>query len=202
MQSSPIFRTTLLVALLLQGLQVQATTAWDEAASGDLSNNGLAPTPLVLAAGSNEVLGSVGNAGLGVDRDYFSFNVAAGMRLTAINVNVGTQVSGSASFMAVQAGPQVTVTPTGGGAAALLGFTHYEDADVGHNILPRLVSASPTLAGSLGAGTYSMWVQDTGGVVPYNFSFVITAVPEPTSVVLMGAGLLGLLWARRRHGQG
>jgi hypothetical protein len=190
-------RSGLLAAVLLQALQAQAGTAWNEDTRGDLSNDGLAPTLVSMGVGNNDMLGTVGNAGLGVDRDYFSFNVAAGTRLTAINVNPGTQVSGGASFMALQVGPQITVTPTGGGAQALLGFTHYEDADVGHNILARIVSTSPALGGTLGPGTYSIWVQDTGGVVPYNFSFVITAVPEPATVVLAGLGLLGLLAAQQ-----
>lgn len=196
MKPTQSLRMGALALLLLQGLQVQANSVWDEAVNGDLSNDGLAPTLLTLALGSNQLAGTVGNAGLGVDRDYFSFNVPAGADWTALLVNEGTQVSGSVSFMAVQAGPQVTVSPSGAGASALLGFTHYEGADIGNNVLPRLLSITPGLGGTLAAGTYSMWVQETGGTAPYNFSLVLTAVPEPATAWLAGIGLLG--WASRR----
>ena len=186
----------LLCALSAPG---SAAVAWDEALAGDFANNGLAPTPVTVAPGSNVIKGSTGNSGQGIDRDYFTFNVPAGAVLSAIWLLDNTSVSGDVSFIGIQAGPQLTVTPTGGGAQNLLGFAHYGRDQIGQNLLPAMAIQ---FAGSLPSGAYSVWVQDTGGVVDYGFDFVITAVAEPGAGVLMGAGLLGLAVARRRMGAG
>jgi hypothetical protein len=94
---------------------------------------------------------------------------------------------------------KITVTPTGSGAQALLGFTHYENADAGFNILPRIISTSPNLAGELPTGTYSFWIQETGGTVPYSFDFQVTAVPEPEAFGMAALGLLTILRRVRRR---
>jgi hypothetical protein len=175
----------------------QAGVAWDEAASGDLSNDGLAPTALSMALGGNTVVGTVGGGGPTTDRDYFSFIVPAGAMLSAIVVNPGTSVSGGASFFAIQAGGQITTTPSGGNIGDLLGFTHYGADAVGTNLLGALL---PPASAVLPAGTYAVWVQETGGVVPYSFDFVISAVPEPSVGALLAAGVIALT-LRRRNGQ-
>src|SRR5882724_1688564 len=97
-----------------------AATIWDEASNGDLSNDGLSPTPLVMSVGSNRVLGTTGNSGQGTDRDYFKFTVPVGAKLTSIVLLPNTAISGSVSFIGIQAGPQLTVTPTGGGVESLI----------------------------------------------------------------------------------
>jgi hypothetical protein len=179
-------------------LPTRAAVVWDEAVSGDLSNNGLAPTALSVALGDNGIVGSMGDGGSGVDRDYFTFTVPVGAQLLAIRINDGTFVSGSLSFMAIQAGPQVTTTPTGNGVEALLGHAHYEGADAGSNFLPRLVQSHPELGGLLPSGTYSIWVQETGGTVFYDYTLVISSVPEPANWGLFTGGLL-LLGKRPRQ---
>ncbi|MFM9915690.1 MAG: hypothetical protein ACKVOX_07770, partial [Rhizobacter sp.] len=75
----------LLVALTCSSAaSAQSATAWDESVSGDLSNSGLAPTPLVFVVGTNRVTGTTGNSGQGVDRDYFKFTVPPGMELKSL----------------------------------------------------------------------------------------------------------------------
>lgn len=182
-------------------LPTRAAVAWDEAVTGDLSNNGLSPSALTVGAGDNGILGSMGDGGSGVDRDYFSFTVPAGAQLLAIRIGDGTFTSGSLSFMAIQAGPQVTTTPTGSGVAALLGYVHYEGADIGSNILPRLIQSRPEFGGLLPSGTYSMWVQETGGTVFYDYTLVISSVPEPASWALLTGGVLLLGQRLRRAGR-
>ena len=50
----------------------------------------------------------------------------------------------------------------------------------------------------LGAGTYSFWLQQTGGaVIGYGLDFVV--VPEPTAAGLLSLGLLGLAFVGRRR---
>ena len=180
-----------------------AGTAWNEAVSGDLSGNGLAPTALTVAAGSNTVVGTVGDAGFGVDRDYFKITVPPGAKLASIVMLGNTFVSGSASFMGIQPGPQVTVSPTtGAGASALLGFTHYTNDEVGTDILP-LIAPPATYPGGLPSGTYTIWIQDTGGTVDYGFDFVIAPVngAADAPLPLWTYGVLGsiLIWLTWRQ---
>src|SRR5262249_51115188 len=153
---------------------VQADTIYDEAVNGDFSNDGLAPSALTIGAGHNIVNGTTGNPGTGIDRDYFTFTVPISMQLTSLRLLQTTTVSGSVSFFGLQAGPQLTVTPTGGGVENLLGFAHYGQDMIGTDLLPSLVFG---IVGGLPAGTYSAWVQETGGPVSYGFDFQVAPVP-------------------------
>lgn len=180
-----------------------AYAAWDETIDGDLSNNGLAPSAITVNAGSNVIVGSVGNAGAGIDRDYFRITVPNGSSLTSIKLLSNTSVSGSASFIAVQAGPQVTVTTGGGGVEHLLGFAHYGNDLIGTDLLPSLVFSN--FSGSLPSGTYSVWVQETGGTVAYGLDFVITPsdsladAPLPLwAELLLAMALLGVMFNAQR----
>ena len=186
------------IVALFCGTTLNANAAaWNEAVNGDFSNNGLAPTAVAFANGVNTVLGTTGNAGQGVDRDYFTFVVPTGTNLTALRLLNNTTVSGSSSFIGIQAGSQVTVSPSGAGAENLIALGHYSNDQIGTNILPSIL-LSPT--GTLPSGTYSVWVQELGGLVDYGFDFVITPAtasessgdaPLPTWAYLVLA--LGLL---------
>lgn len=192
-------RTTPQLAALLLALGFAApglsAVVWDEANNGDLSNDGLTPTTLGVSLGSNIVNGSTGNPGTGVDRDYFRFTIPVGAALTSITIQPNTTVSGSSSFIGLQAGPQLTVTPSGVGVENLIGFSHYGNADVGVNLLPLLAAS---FISGLPSGTYSLWLQETGGPVDYGIDFGVTAVPLPAAAWLLMPGLLGL-WTRARR---
>jgi hypothetical protein len=174
----------------------QAATAWSEATQGDLSNSGLAPTPVAMVPGSNVVIGTTGDAGQGVDRDYFVFTVPVGSTLDAINLLNTTGVSGSVSFIALQPGPQVTVSTSGAGSQALIAYGHYGNDQIGTDLLPSIKVGSP---GALPAGTYSVWIQETGGAASYGMDFVIGAgsadVPALPGLALLvlGASLVTAL---------
>jgi len=167
-----------IVALFCSSALNANAAAWDEAVNGDFSNSGLAPTAVAFANGINTVLGTTGNAGQGVDRDYFTFVVPSGATLTALRLLSNTSVSGSSSFIGIQAGPQVTVSPSGAGAENLIALGHYSNDQIGTNILPSIL-LNP--AGTLPSGTYSVWVQELGGVVGYGFDFVITPATSSES---------------------
>lgn len=194
------------IALLAcQAAMASHAAVWDESLAGDLSNSGLAPTSLVFVVGANQVLGSVGNSGQGVDRDYFKFTVPPGATLTSLKLLGNTSVSGADSFLALQVGPQVTVTPSGAGVENLLGFTHYGTEQIGTDILPLVVFNN--FNGGLPSGTYSVWLQETGGRVEYGLEFGIVAaadsgadVPTLPQWALLLLGTLLLATTLRRGG--
>src|SRR5690242_21909913 len=79
------------VSFALSPAPTAAAVAYDEGVSGDLSNNGLAPTLISLGVGSNTISGTSGRDQAGVvDRDYFTFTLGSNEALTAINVLQGT----------------------------------------------------------------------------------------------------------------
>ena len=198
MTSQMLKSMVLMTSALLYGAAAHASTIYNEPVSGDLSNNGLAPTLLTVSPGLNDVFGTTGRGASGVDRDYFTFTVAPGQSLSAITVLPGTQPLGTlaVSFIGVQAGPQVTVSTAATDATGLLGWDHYSAADAGTNILPLIGTAglgSTGFTGPLPSGTYSFWVQDFNtGTVPYGFEFAVTpsaVTPEPSTFTLMLSGL-------------
>ena len=191
-----------LVGIAVASGSAHAATAWDEGLSGDLSNVGTSPTAVTLVPGSNLLIGTTGRNASGVDRDYFAFTIADGWQLESLTLIDGVFLGGqSLSFIGVQAGPQVTVNPTGGSATGLLGWYHYGPNDPGTDILPLIgfgLGATGFL-GPLPSGTYAFWIQDTGtGTASYRFDFAVTAVPEPAAAWLLAAGLAGLALRRRR----
>jgi hypothetical protein len=127
------------------------------------------------------------------------------MQLDTLTVLPGSSFlgQGAASFIAVQAGPRLTVNPTGGSADGLLGWVHYSENDVGTDIL-GLMGVGPGaigFAGALPAGTYSFWIQDTGtGVAEYRLALAVSAVPEPRAWALWLAGLVAVAAVGRWRG--
>ncbi len=165
-----------------------AAEIYNEATSGDLSNDRLAPTPLSVALGSNTVTAT----SLSGDREYFRFTVPPGRRLNAI-VNVAS--NGTRSFLGMQNGTVFTETPTAPVAANLLGYSHFGNADatVGTDILDNMAASNGYFTGGLPAGDYVFWSQETGSVATtYTFDFQIGAAPTATPIPPVFAGLLAL----------
>ena len=196
----------LLCALLSTGALsgAHAATAWDESVSGDLANVGTGPTAVTLGLGANIITGTTGRSAAGVvDRDYFVFTLPTGWRLDSVTMLPGTTFLGPSGlgFIGVQAGTQVTVNPTGGSPAGLLGWWHYNLNDMGTDILPSIGAGfgATGFVGSLPAGSYAFWIQETAtGTAAYNFDFGVSAVPEASTALMLLAGLAGLGFLRRR----
>jgi hypothetical protein len=169
--------------LTLLGAAVLSTSAlaagYKESKSGDLSNDGLNPTPVKLKVGSNIIDGDDGVHNGVIDRDYFTIKIAAGQVLQSIVLDPKTRVGGLFSFLGVQKGKQVTVDPNGGSAAGLLGWTHYSTADEGTDLLPQICMGGDGASGCtppLGPGSYSFWAQETSPCdCHYRFIFNVAA---------------------------
>jgi hypothetical protein len=183
---------------------------YSESTAGDLSNDGLAPTVIDFVLGNNFIEGWTGRDSSGaIDRDYFTFTLDPGQALEFIQVLTGTQSIGL-SFIGVQEGNQVTVSPSGPDATGLLGWYHYTSADVGTDILDNIgvpAAGSTGFTPPLGPGTYSFWIQEAspGERVHYAFNFFVgefsTAVPEPATwlTMLAGFGFAGMALRRSRR---
>lgn len=172
----------------------------------DLSNDPLAPTPVMFSLGDNLISGMTGRptGSDPIDTDYFTFALGADDVLDSITVLDGTTTHNLA-FIGIDSGNQVTVP--GPGATGLLGWTHYDTGDIGSNILDDM--SMPNMGssgfGALGAGTYSVWIQEAspGDPVNYRFNFAIRSVPEPATwgMMLLGFSAVGIALRRRRPGQ-
>jgi hypothetical protein len=186
-------------------------TLWNSEDNGPLSTSGLAPTALgPMTLGSNDVFATTGsNATTGVVQlNYFVVTVPVGFALGSITELPGTQVGGALSFIGMEAGPQVTVSPDATTAAGLLGWAHYGPADINTNILPEMAIPAEGSSGfttPLGPGQYSFWIQELStGSFPFGFDLGLvsaSSVPEPgtLTISLIGLAILSPVLLRRRR---
>jgi hypothetical protein len=169
---------------------------WTESVDGDLSGNRAAPTALAAGIGSNQVSGTT----VAGDLDYFSLLIPAGATLSQIVLTNTTLSSFDLAFLAIQSGSTFTVDPSNPDVSQLLGWVHLRSNQVGTDILDNLAIGSGAIGflPPLGPGTYSFWLQQTGGAVTgYGLDFVV--VPEPMAASLLALGLTGLAFAGRRR---
>ncbi|QSJ15079.1 PEP-CTERM sorting domain-containing protein [Nostoc sp. UHCC 0702] len=175
----------------------------DEAVNGDLSSENLNPTQLSLSVGSNHIIGSTtGNPNL--DRDFFSLTVPSGYLLNKIILAnyIGLDDDGpNQGFFGVQAGSNIETATVNANTPPLLGAALIGAApgtQVGENVLDDLGVANPIRgaffvgfpSGNLSEGTYTFWVQETKrGIQNYDLDFVVTAVPEPSNILGIGAAV-------------
>jgi hypothetical protein len=176
-----------------------ATFAADhnEASNGDLSDDPDNPTPLAIDAGANVITGQATDIPL--DRDIITLNVPDGLEITAIELtqfNLLSTPSDGGMLVALEQGSQITDFNS---SAALRGFVIAGVApgtEVGDDLLDDLGGAP------LGAGAWTLWMQNTGSVTEYQLTVTAAAVGPPpggpvgnaTSVpTLDKLGLLALL---------
>ncbi len=114
-----------------------AAVVHDETLNGDLSSNAAAPTALLFAPGGNTITGSVHNIAPTPDtRDYITFTIPAGHRLSDLNVlayapdNLGFASfnSGATSFV-----------PSGATNASFLAGVHVSGSHVNTDLMPVFV---------------------------------------------------------------
>lgn len=172
-----------LVVVVLTG-PAAGGVVWDEAANGDLSGNRLAPTPVGVALGGNQVIGET----IRDDLDYVTFQVPPGAHLTALVLDHYASEDFTA-FIGLQAGSVFTEPNVGANPANLLGYSHFGDGvgNVGTDILDDIGqgAGSQGFTPPLPAGDYTLWIQQTGmSLTDYAFDLRIEAVPEPSPLAL------------------
>jgi len=190
---------------------------FDEAVSGDLSNDKAAPTALTLTPGLNSVIGTVaGFPPAGSDpQDWVSFTIPTGFVMTSyVNSKYGsTDDQGFTGFQSGSSflGDEFTAGNYAGYAHFGTGATNPDgsppSSTVGVDLLPLMANPSfaPGATGftpPLAAGTYTFLIQQGNpATTSYQFDMNVRPVPEPgSSLCLLGVGGLAILALRRRLG--
>jgi len=201
-----------LLAVLL-GCGSALAADYTESIDGDLSNDRLAPTRLVLSyggpgassmLGANIITGTLGNTPPGtIDRDYLNFRIPAGFVLSELRVGQQTTVGGGGSFIGLAAGTTMPVAPDAPDATGLLGWRVYQLSDRGTDILDNMQTAGNGASGferPLVSGEYTLWLQElASGTFNYRFNLLLSPVPEASTLSLMAAGALCVVLAARRR---
>jgi len=175
-----------------------AGITYNETVDGDLSGDRFNPTALALEEGVNTItMRVVQSDAPGGDRDYFTFNVGAGLRMDSVNLVGSTLPEGgfdATAFVGLDTGDTFDFDPvtfTG----SLSGFVLTTPDLIGTDILPQLNTESGDPVPSP-PGDYSFWVQQTGDdLTEVTLEIVITPAPAGVGVFALG----GLVAARRRR---
>lgn len=198
--------TAAALLLLAIAASARAGVLHNEGSNGDLSNNQAAPNAFGLIAGSNSIVGTVGN---GDSQDWVAVTVPAG-HVLASYINSAYTSGDAQGFTGVQAGS--SFAGDAGTAGPYLGYAHFGFGAqngvlpatnlIGQDLLPIMGNTSIAFGSQgfgppLGAGTYTFLIQQLGASTSYQFDFNVTAVPEPTSIALLGCAAM-LLLARRK----
>lgn len=183
---------------------------YDESVSGDLSDSQLAPAARVMVSGINRVLGTVGG---GNSQDWLRVTIPAGFQMSVLThvTYVSTDNQGFMGF-----DDAATFVGNAGLPGSYQGYAHFGNvatngtlpagSTVGANMLNIMANPAAYNSGQapqgvtlpLGPGDYTFLFQQLGAASQYEFAFQATAVPEPTSFVLLGGATSGL-WAMRRR---
>lgn len=172
----------------LVGMPAFGGLVYDEAQSGDLSDDGNNPTLLAVSPGENQVVGQMGKLGDQRDQDLFRFTVPAGGWLTSLEIaryDESPDVSGG-SFLAIAAG---TTVSTGFGSTQLSNALvdrpgqWLEVLAAGARFgapSANVTGFSPPLPG----GDYVVWFEELGTLIDYDMRLSIQ-VPEPATAAAL-----------------
>lgn len=178
-----------------------ASLAYQESVSGDLPTFAAGP-PLALDIGANTVSGRLG-AGFGPPSDFDSFSVSlqAGMILTAIEVAyVTTKIGIATPGTAYQIADDYTPAGWFFAPTPLFGFAYSSQTSpvaVVSDKLPRVGADILTIQAE---GSFCDCAEGNGWFADYTWTFTVeaAAIPEPSTIAVLAASLIGLAFARRR----
>lgn len=176
---------------------------YDEAILGDLSGTAASPTPWVLAAGANSLIGTAGaNALAGTaDFDLVAIEIPAGYQLDSITLVSYTNPDVFAmSFIGLQAGsPWLDGFGFDIVGFWLMGWTHIQTPMAGVDLLPHIQSHAnpPEFTIPLPSGAYTMLLEDVDTTISYSLLYNVSAVPEPGSIALLATSIMGVAALRR-----
>lgn len=195
------------VALLAWCAAINPANAamYDEAIHGDLSGTAASPTPWVLSAGANPLMGTAGTNALAgtADFDLVAIEIPAGHQLDSITLvsYVNPDVF-AMSFIGLQAGsPWLDGFGFDIAGFWLMGWTHIQTPMAGVDLLPHIQSHAnpPEFTLPLPSGVYTMLLEDVDTTVSYSLLYDVSAVPEPGSIVLLATSIIGMATLRRRR---
>ncbi len=154
-------------------VEEELTTDYNELLRGDLSNEFDAPTQLSFVEGKNFITASQGSG----DVDYFTFTVPNGAVLFQIILD-DYQSTDSAAFIGIVGGSVFSSNAGSTGAEDLLGGTLYGPSNRGNDILSLMgnLNGAEGFTGSLSAGSYAIWLNQTGDTSEASFNFVLTKI--------------------------
>jgi hypothetical protein len=152
--------------------------AYDESVDGDINDQTL---PFVMDFGVNTVTGTVSNINGPADFDFFAASLPTASILDSI---------------------QLTLTNGGGGNGSFANRIQVLNTD-NTFILTADVSAGGTFQWDIGLATNGIQKTGLNGISPgivndYEIRFIISSVPEPSVLMLMGFGLAGIGFAHKR----
>ncbi len=184
-----------LVAMMLPALGHSAVV-WDEAVNGDLSGDRFNPTQLTLSNGSNLLLATTGDSEL----DFYTFTLAPNQQLSQLNLRAYNRQD--VMFIGVTTGTTFGVDPNDPNIPDLLGWMHFGPANLDQDLLPMMGTGEFGAQGftpPLGPGSYSFWMNQFNEPTSYTLEFVVTPVPEPATMAVLGLGVAAFIRRRRKN---
>lgn len=144
---------------------------YNENLSGDLANTNGSPTVLAFVGGQNTITATQSTS----DVDYFTFTVPVGNELSQLVVEDYIS-NDDAGFIGIVNGSTFPTDATNTNASDLLGGLVYGVANRGNNILADMgaLTGAQGFTGALPAGSYSVWLNQTGAASEATFNFRIT----------------------------
>ncbi len=218
----------LCAALLICASTAQATTISFNNTFGPVGVP-LASTALAPLSPFDPALGTLTEVKLTLDADAFAGSIAwdneAGIPTDVLVLAIGAEVTITTTFgdtvvaVPLQSGSQLGVAADNDGAADFIGTDSFSVVGgVGNDVDNAVFTAALDLANYTGLGTFGIDVaaivtnllSTTGGYGPIQQTpgqtegtvtvmYTFIAIPEPTTALLLGGGLLGIAAAGRRR---